>query len=286
MPVWTELTIIVPNEYAEVVSSFLFDHGSTGVEEEERDGLVRLKAYFSSDPPLVEVERYAREIGAFATGEEVGEDILSLRTVDQEDWAETWRLHFEPLFIGKRLFVCPPWTEERPDDRIAIVIDPGMAFGTGQHASTRLCLELAEAIVDERQVSTAMDIGSGSGILSIALAKLGVPRIWALEIDPLAREATDVNAASNDVAAAITTLGSVDEVPARVDLVVANLFTRLLRELAPVIAVHTASGGSMVCSGFINTDAAQVEDVLCAAGFRVRERRSDGVWAALALERQ
>ncbi len=286
MPVWTELTIVVPNEYAEGVANFLFDHGSTGVEEEEDGGCVRIKAYFASDPPLAEVERYAREIGAFSAVDEVGEDLLSLRTVDQEDWAETWRLHFEPLFIGTRLFVCPPWTDERPADRIAIVIDPGMAFGTGQHASTRLCLELAEAIVGERQVTSALDIGSGSGILAIALAKLGVPRLWAVDVDPLAREATEVNAATNGVGAAISTAGSVDQVPARVDLVVANLFTSLLLELAPTIAAHTASGGAMVCSGFITTDAAQVEGGLCAAGFRVRERRSDGVWAALALERE
>lgn len=285
MPEWTELTIEIPREHGEAMSSFLFDQGSTGVQEEDREERVRLRAYFDAEAPLAAVRDYAIAIGAL-TGEQEPADILFACRIDDEDWAETWRLHFTPLHIGQRLFVCPPWTEERPADRSIIVIDPGMAFGTGQHATTRMCLEAAEAAVLSRRIGSAMDLGCGSGIIAIALAKLGVLRVHAIDIDPLAREATEVNAACNQVSDAIVTAAALQDAEEIVDLIVANLFTTLLVEMAPTIAARLQPGGALVCSGFIETDAARVETALCAAGFVVRERCDEAPWVGLLLERR
>jgi len=285
MPEWTELTIEIPREHAEAVTNFLFDQGSTGVEEQDHEDNVRLRAYFEAEAPLAAVRDYAVAIGALSAGAARAEDVLSVCRIDDEDWAETWRIHFVPLFIGKQLFVCPPWTEDRPADKIAIVIDPGMAFGTGQHATTRMCLESAEAIVGERSVQRAIDLGSGSGIIAIALAKLGVGQVCGIDIDPLAREATEVNAACNEVRAAVTTAATLQDLSGSVDLIVANLFTSLLLEFAPLIAARVVKGGALVCSGFIASDAEKIEAALCAAGFGVREQRGEAPWSALVLER-
>lgn len=210
----------------------------------------------------------------------------SVQSIDEDDWAESRLFDFEPLTIGTRLFVCPPWVDERPPDRIAIVITPGMAFGTGQHATTRMCLELAESVALARPLRSAVDLGCGSGVLAIALAMLGVPRVLAVDIDPLALEATNFNAGENGVSAAISTATALLQMDGSTDLVVANVFVNLLAELAPAIAARLIPGGTLVCSGIVASDAARAEQICGDAGLRLRERRDEKPWVGLVFERQ
>lgn len=193
---------------------------------------------------------------------------------------------FDPLTIGRRLFVCAPWADEWPSDRIVVVIRPGMAFGTGQHATTRMCLELAEDIALARPLSSAVDVGCGSGILAIALAMLGVPRVLAVDIDPLALEATRLNANENGVGAAVSTASELSQLHGSTDLMIANLFTSLLAELAPAMVAQLAPGGVLVCSGIVERDAVRVEQIFADSGLHLRERRQETPWVALAFDRQ
>jgi ribosomal protein L11 methyltransferase len=210
---------------------------------------------------------------------------VSLRCSEEDDWAESWLFDFEPLTIGTRLFVCAPWVDERPPDRIAVVIKPGMAFGTGQHATTRMCLELAEDIALGRPLSSAVDLGCGSGVLAIALAMLGVPRVLAVDSDPLALEATSYNAEENGVGAAVATATELPQLSGSTDLMVANLFISLLAELAPAMVAQLAPGGALVCSGVVESDGARLEQIFADAGLCLRERRNEKPWVALVFDR-
>src|SRR4029077_2311524 len=152
-------------------------------------------------------------------------------------------LHHRPLVIGRRLLVAPPWDVPDAPDREVLVIEPGMAFGTAQHDTTRTCLEEIETAVAERQVRSALDVGTGSGVLAMALARLGVPRVVAFDLDagvlPLARE----NLARNGAGAVLLAAGTVEAVRGRFDLVVANLLADALIDEASALAATVAPGG-------------------------------------------
>lgn len=281
---WFELSVDVSPEDAELVGSFLFDEGCLGLEDESREGVTRLKAYFDREPPATALRAFLAELPASGASS-IPRSTPTVRPIDDQDWANSWRDHFAPLAIGDRFFVCPPWVQERPADRHVIEIDPGMAFGTGHHATTRMCLELCDAALAQRPARAAVDLGSGSGILAIGLALLEVPRVLAVEIDPIAREASVANAQCNGVAAAIETLNDLSEVAEPVDLIVANLFTNLLVELAPRIVSGLLPGGRFICSGFIESDADRVERALTGAGLRLRDRRGHEEWVAMLLDK-
>lgn len=179
--------------------------------------------------------------------------LRDLRFVPDQDWVRLTQSQFEPIPIGERLVITPSW-HERTGDRISIVLDPGLAFGTGSHPTTRLCLQWLERSMPAG--ATVIDYGCGSGILAIAAARLGAARVIGVDIDPQALIASRENAERNRVA--IEVLGSTDPRPEPADVVVANILSSPLKVLAPMLAGLVRPGGSLVLSGVL---ARQIDEV-------------------------
>jgi ribosomal protein L11 methyltransferase len=199
------------------------------------------------------------------------------------DWAALARRHHRPHRIGRRFVVAPPWETPDAPDRIRLVIEPGMAFGTGQHGSTAGALEALEARLDAHPVATALDAGTGSGILALALARLGVPRVVAFDVDPAVLPIARANLAANGVAGVALVAGTLGALRGRFDLVVANILADVLIVEAPAFAAAVAPGGALVLSGLLSAQAPGV--AAAYPGWRVADVRRHGEWDTLTLER-
>ena len=212
---------------------------------------------------------------------------LRVTPVSAADWTDAWKAHYATQRIG-RVVVVPSWLDEDVrDGEVAIRMDPGMAFGTGLHPTTRGCLELLQA--HGPMPPRILDVGCGSGILAIAALKLGAQHADACDTDPLAVEATRANAAANGLAGRIAVrAGSLPEVPAGepYPLVLANLVAAVLVQLAAPLAAHTAPGGTLLASGIIEGRAAEVRDALTGVGLVIAAERHDGEWVSLRAERR
>jgi ribosomal protein L11 methyltransferase len=207
---------------------------------------------------------------------------LRVRSVDAADWEEAWKVGYAPQRIG-RIAIVPSWLDAPPDAELVLHLDPGMAFGTGLHPTTRACLRLLQGI--QPMPRTILDVGSGSGVLALAALRLGAERAVCFDTDPLAVEATRRNAERNGLAERVETVaGSLPDRPReRFELVVANLVASVLVQLAGRLASHTAPGGTLLASGIIAPRAAEVTKALAAAGFSPVERSDDDEWVSLRL---
>ena len=294
---YLELTVAVRPDAAEAAADLLRRHVPAGVSIEppyratDEDGgvaldaaaPVRLRAWLPAGREAnAAVALLRRELRALRGVVRP----LRARTVSDASWADAWKRHFRTLRVGRAIVVRPSWrryTKKRGE--IMIDLDPGMAFGTGQHATTQLCLEE----IEKRTVKdmTVLDAGSGSGILGIAAALLGAKRVDAIDIDLAAVRATKENAARNGVGRIVRArAGSLDEVaPARYGLVLANLSSRLVQELAgPLVAALRPQGVALV-SGLIDAQERACRRALRRAGGRVVESRGRKGWRLLAVER-
>jgi ribosomal protein L11 methyltransferase len=227
--------------------------------------------------------------------------------VKDENWAEAWKRHYRPVAIGRRLIVVPAWLESPDERRIPVRIDPGMAFGTGTHPTTQLCLELIEDAIAGRQQAeggepgggslpgdrSVIDVGCGSGILAIAALKLGLERALGVDLDPQAISAAAQNARANRVDDRLELgTGSVEEVRAgkfstgEAGLVVANILAPVvMRLLGEGLGDLLLLGGLLVVSGILEEQAEEVVAAAQAQGLRPLERRQQGDWVALAFEK-
>ncbi|MEO6294688.1 MAG: 50S ribosomal protein L11 methyltransferase [Candidatus Limnocylindria bacterium] len=209
---------------------------------------------------------------------------LRVQPVDDADWTDAWKKHYVAQRIG-RVLITPSWAAEEPGEgEVALILDPGMAFGTGLHPTTRGCLELLQEVrpMPER----VLDVGCGSGILALAALRLGAVRAVGLDTDPLAIDATRANAERNDLADAVEVRhGTLPAKPEeRYGLVLANLVAVVLIGLASRLVAHLAPGGALLVGGIIQPRAVEVTDAMLVAGLRVAERRDDGEWVSLRLE--
>ena len=303
---WVELSVAADVEAVEAVSEILGRVAPAGTTVEPAFELVEeglsarldlgrpsiVRAYLPAADPAA-VERAVADVGV-ALGHlqafglrPIGE--LTTRTVHEADWAEAWKAHFPVLRVGRRLVIRPTWRRHRraPDD-VVIALDPGMAFGTGLHPTTRLCIARLEAIADRGLVGGArvLDVGCGSGILSIAAAGLGAESVLGVDTDPIAVEATEANAARNRMARRIRARGgSLPTGERPFDVVLANLIASLLVELAPSLAGELRPGGFLVASGIYVDREAEVRKALETAGFAVTGRDAEGDWVALEAVR-
>jgi ribosomal protein L11 methyltransferase len=256
--------------------------------EVDMDGTATVRAYVrdgASGPHAALAARDAlRALGLEAE--------VSQRGVIEEDWAEAWKEHFHVERYGERLVVVPSWREHdaQPDD-VVLTLDPGMAFGTGQHATTRMCLEALERLVTPG--ARVLDVGCGSGILSIAAAKLGASAVQAVDIDPECVRITRENAATNGVDGRITaahgTLGAswpfAEGADGRFDVVVANVSSAAIIGMADELARALSPDGRLIVSGVIGEREAEVVAALTAAGVRIDEVRADGEWRCIEGQR-
>jgi ribosomal protein L11 methyltransferase len=209
---------------------------------------------------------------------------LSVTTTDDAAWATAWREGYEPQRIG-RLTIVPSWLEAPEGSELVIRLDPGMAFGTGLHPTTRACLELLQRV--EPMPGAVLDVGCGSGILGIAALRLGVDSVLGYDTDPIAVETSLANARANDVADRfVVRRGPLPEVAeVRFPLVLANLVAAVLIELAPRLAAHTAPGGTLIASGIIESRSDEVEAALTVAGYEVVDWITEGDWVTARLVR-
>lgn len=280
---WTETTVAVAAAHAESVASFLLDLGSPGLVSDEVGDTVTLTAYLAAEPAqqLAALRTFCDDL---ATGAPTLPPArISTRAVQQEDWAHNWMEHFPPLAIGERLYVVPPWVTEIPSDRVPIVIDPGLAFGTGQHDTTQSCLVLVERALAAHPIACALDVGTGSGILAIALAKLGVGDVCGIDNDPEACRAARENCARNGVADRVRVADDLRAVTGPFQLIAANLLGTLLIELSPRLAGLLARDGELIVSGILTTEAADVGAVFRRHGLGERDRIVAGEWTTLSL---
>ena len=296
---WLELTVTCDNEAIEAVSEILgrvgqgsavrptrlirdpFDELSA---REDPTAPYEITAHIPEDeaaPAAVEsTERALWHLQAFGL-RPVSE--LQVRSVDDADWTDAWKAGYVPQRIG-RVVIVPSWLDEPiGPDEVALRMDPGMAFGTGLHPTTRGCLTLLQAISPMAQV--ILDVGSGSGMLALAALRLGAERAVCYDTDPLAVEATLANAAANDLGDRVTaSLGSLPTTSAEpYRLVLANLVAAVLIDLAEPLAAHTAPGGTLLASGIIEGRSDEVLAALTAAGFALEGRLDDGEWVSLQL---
>jgi ribosomal protein L11 methyltransferase len=214
---------------------------------------------------------------------------LRTREIHETDWANAWKRHFPVLRLGRRLVIRPTWRRHRPvADEVVIALDPGMAFGTGLHPTTRLCLVGLERLADEGRLraATVVDVGCGSGILSVTAARLGASRVLGVDIDPIAVEATTANARRNHVTRRVRAReGSLPTSGGPFDVVLANLIAGLLVRLAAVLYETTRPGGRLLASGIYVDREPEVRRALAAAGFHLTHRDAEGDWVALEAER-
>jgi ribosomal protein L11 methyltransferase len=284
------LDVVLDPAATDAVGNFLTEAGAAGVVEETNHAAVRLRAFF---PPGTDAavmrERLTRYLGDLrALAIPVGPGTLTVARVLDEAWAEAWRAHFRPVAIGRRLLVCPPWdVPTEPAGRTRVLIEPGRAFGTGSHATTRACLELLERALERASVAHVLDVGTGSGILAVAAARLGVAAVTALDPDPDAVAAAAENAARNGVTSYVRAeLAAVEEwsgPPA--PLVLANLLGPALVRLAPVLARVTTRPGQLVVGGLLDHEAAAVIAAHAPEGFALVEAVEREGWAGLLLSR-
>ena len=279
MGAWTAVVVTAVAELAEPLESFLLDRGAPGLQREDIGAGVRITAHFADAPPLAALDVFVDALGEIFPGRP--RPAVAVESVPDEPWAENWKMHFPALEIGERLFVHPPWVGGAPAGRIGIVLDPGMAFGTGHHASTRGCLMLLERALAAHPGARVLDLGTGSGILAIAAAGLGAGEIWAVDTDPEACAIAAQNARANQVAARIRIAAALDDVPGRFEIVVANLLAGLLIDLAAAIATHLHPGGTVIGAGVLLEEAPAVRRAWRAVGLADDGTLADGEWVAL-----
>lgn len=299
---WIEVLMRVDGESAEAIADVLQRFGHQGVSLEQdgippdtwdedevppADNLI-LRAYFLDDEHFPRKKReFEAALGHLRLMYPMPKPSYS--AMREEDWAEAWKAHYQPLRVGTRLVVRPVWVDaELAQGDIEIALDPGMAFGTGTHPTTQLCLEALEMMTNP--ALDVLDLGCGSGILAIAAAKLGAAKVLALDIDPIAVRATRCNAALNGVGHQILTEhGSLDSIltsPRRFDLLMANILARIILEMtARGIAQILRPGGIAIFCGIIDRQAEEVEAGLRQAGLRPINRRRKGDWVLIEARR-
>ena len=284
---WLEVAVPAHAEAVEAVSEILTRVGHQGIAVElpvePRGGADHIvKAYMPMDAECVAKVNDTKDalghLQAFGLGP-IGE--LVAREIKEEDWLEAWKAQFTPLRIG-RFLVRPSWIETASDDAIPIVLDPGMAFGTGLHPTTQQCLEALSTIpLDGKSV---LDVGTGSGILAIAAAKRGAAPVVGVDTDPLSVDAARENAERNGVAMPIG-LGSAADVPGRFEIVVANIVAPVLQRIAGDLAARLAPHGVLVVAGISLPNEPETRAAFATQRLRVMDRTLRDDWVAIALRR-
>lgn len=301
---WVEITIVTTEEAADLAANIMIEEGCGGaaitrasvkaacspdvVLPDPIPEQTTLTGYIPADEEMEgRLDAIARRFRELAeTGIDIGRGEISVKPVEEKDWASAWRSFFKPVRVGKVL-VCPSW--EKPEAEagdVVVRIDPGMAFGTGNHPTTKLCLEAIQKYI--RKGDRVLDAGTGSGILAIAAAKLGASHVTATEIEKLAVEAALKNFKRNRVAHKISIyhtdspLGLANDI----DLAAANITADPIIKMREAFRESVRRGGALIISGIVTDRAEEITKKIIEAGFAHIETTMDDDWAAVVFRRE
>ena len=286
---WVSLRLAVAGEAAEAVADRLMEAGALTVSIEDQDAGTDRELPQFGEPGLADPHAWAHnwlvalldedtDVPALLAAAGVAaETDYQLEAVPEQDWVRLTQSQFDPIRISDRLWIVPTWHEAPSAEAINIVLDPGLAFGTGSHPTTRLCLRWLEANLTGGE--TVLDYGCGSGILAIAAAKLGAGRVWGVDLDAQAVQSARDNAAANAVEAAFFLP---DDAPAEIaDVLVANILTNPLKALMPLLASRVRPGGRIALSGILSEQADAVLAIY-SESFVMQRWGDDEGWVCLA----
>lgn len=303
---WIEVTVVTSSEATEAVAGFFYNTGVKGVSIEDsedvefkkknpgdwdyfdetilniKEGAV-VKGYFKEDENFQEYLSYIKE-GVEKLPEygfEKGEGIVTAAKVNEEQWENNWKKYYKPTKVGERIVIKPIWEQyEKKEEELIVELDPGMAFGTGTHETTRMCIKALEKYVNPN--STVFDIGTGSGILAITAAKLGADRVVGVDLDPVAVDSAKNNVSFNDIKDIEILYGDLMEVvKGKANIVVANIIADVIIFLTETVKEFIEEKGYFVASGIIHERRESVVKKLEQCGFEIIEVMEDGEWVCI-----
>jgi ribosomal protein L11 methyltransferase len=288
---WLLISLHVPGASIEAVSNFLMEQGATGIEEnEEGQKGERLKAYFPRDGReggvLRALRRYLKSLHAIQP--EISQAKIETGIIPEQDWGENWKRFFKPFRVTPGVVVKPPWSSFRPQrNEISIVINPGMAFGTGTHATTKLCIHALEKGLRKKGLSV-LDVGTGSGILSILAGRMGAGEVLGVDTDEVAVEAARENVRQNQVSDVVKVRkGSIGHIRRQFDVVVANIDLRGLRRMRQSLLRRLKRKGLLVLSGLLEREGDRLRQYYMETGhWRWAQSIREGEWVCLTFRKK
>ena len=305
---WKEISIQTNHEATEAISNIFQDIGATGViiedpklvnqyldsglwdytdiEKSENTEVVIIKAYLPVDVYLEDrILKLQEKIDALESfGINKGLGTISYQDVAEEDWATSWKQYFHPVKVGERIVIKPSWEDYKSSqDEIIIELDPGMAFGTGTHHTTAMCLKALENLITPG--TEVFDVGTGSGILAIAAAKLGAKSIRAVDLDAVATKVAKENIAINNETDAIEVAEGdlLTGFTGKADIVIANIIADVIKRLLEDITLRLKPNGILLASGIIKERAEEIETVAVSKGLTVESVMEEGGWVAMII---
>lgn len=307
---WIEVRVITKSEALEPISGIFYSLDCKGVAIEDPEDILGreqgpltwdfadinvlehkgkvavVKAYFAEEDNIEDVLQYVNErlTELKEMGLDLGEAKVEHEKMHEEDWANTWKQYYKPSKVGEKIVVKPIWEEyEAKDGELVVDLDPGMAFGTGTHETTRMCIQALERYVKEE--STVFDVGCGSGILAIAAAKLGAKLAVGVDLDPVAVESSIENVGYNNLNNIEILHGNLVEViDGKADIVVANILAEIICILTDDVKRVLKDGGIFITSGIIHDRVDMVCEKLESTGFEVIEKNRDGEWNCIVAK--
>lgn len=304
---WTEVKIVTCSGAVEQVCGILYGIGVKGVAIEDPNDIYSggknplswdytdtsifeyggeaavVKGYFDEGSNVHDIKNYViKKLDDLKNDNtDIGKGLVFINTVKEEDWANNWKKYYKTTKIGNKIVVKPLWEKyEKKDGEIVLELDPGMAFGNGTHETTRMCINALEKYVKEG--STLFDIGTGSGILSIAASKLGAKSVTAVDFDHAAVESAKKNIKYNNIQNIKVLYGNLtDVVKGKADIIVANIIAEVIVTLSKSVGNFIKDGGYFITSGIIEERQKDVEDSLKSKGFKICEEKKEGEWICI-----
>lgn len=310
---WSEFSIHTTNEAIEPISNILHEAGASGVVIEDpfeltkgredqfgeiyqlnpqdypKEGVI-IKAYLLDNSLLkqtvIDIKEAINRLVLYHI--DIGKNKVTVSEVNEEDWATAWKKYYHPVKITEKITIVPTWEQYKAanEDELIIELDPGMAFGTGTHPTTVMCIQALEKIV--RSGDTVIDVGTGSGVLSIAAAKLGAQRVFAYDLDEVATTAAQQNIKLNNVQHLVTIMQNnlLENVQETAQVVVANILAEVVIRLADQATVHVEPDGYFITSGIIQQKKQEVKTALENAGFVVVEEIMMEEWITFIAQKK
>jgi len=289
---WIELSVVADDELIDPLVQIFDRYSKNGVVLEnvkensgDSNNTTKVRTYLNAETDY-EIVFNQIDIGVRLLSHVGVVSRLSKRVVDENEWHESWKKHFSILEIGKTLAIVPSWLNSKKVDRKVIIeLDPGMAFGTGHHPTTRMCLEMLEILV--KPENAVLDLGCGSGILSIASAKMGSEKVIGIDNDEtavkVAMENIEINGIGKSVSILTGSIPNKDMIKHSNDIIVANISSKVILDLSIEITEHLKLGGHLLISGFLDTNESEIINRFKGLNLNVVSRQGTADWVALSL---